>query len=331
MYAYGQPMLAIITTRNSVEDSSARMKRQQLLARLRDLVILLLAVTTALFFMLRLAGDPAMVLAGADATPEQLAALRAQYGLDRPLAIQFFMYLWSLLQFDFGASLASGVPAMEKVMDMLPATLKLSGLAMGFTIVCAIPLGGWLGARPETPARRIVAAIVFVLQGTPGFVVGLIMIQIFAVDLGWLPSMGHEEVSTWILPTVSLGAFLIPKLTRVVATNINESLQEDYIRTARASGASEFEVLWSYALPNAMLGTTALIGTMFAFLVSGAVVTEIIFSWPGIGWLLIESTQNLDFPVVQAIALVITVLVFTINTLADLLFGLLDPRIRVRT
>jgi ABC-type dipeptide/oligopeptide/nickel transport system permease component len=307
------------------------MKRQQLLARLRDLVILLLAVTTALFFMLRLAGDPAMVLAGADATPEQLAALRAQYGLDRPLPIQFLLYLWSLLHFDFGASLASGVPAMEKVMDMLPATLKLSGLAMAFTIISAIPLGVWIGARPETPARRIVAAIVFVLQGTPGFVVGLIMIQVFAVDLGWLPSMGHEDVSTWILPTVSLGAFLIPKLTRVVATNINEALQEDYIRTARASGASEFEVLWSFALPNAMLGTTALIGTMFAFLVSGAVVTEIIFSWPGIGWLLIESTQNLDFPVVQAIALVITVLVFAINTLADVLFGLLDPRIRVRT
>lgn len=307
------------------------MKRQQLLARLRDLVILLLAVTTALFFMLRLAGDPAMVLAGADATPEQLAALRAQYGLDRPLPIQFLLYLWSLMHFDFGASLASGVPAMEKVLDMLPATLKLSGLAMAFTILCAIPLGAWMGARPETAARRLAAGIVFILQGTPGFVVGLIMIQIFAVDLGWLPSMGHEDVSTWILPTVSLGAFLIPKLTRVVATNINEALQEDYIRTARASGASEFEVLWSYALPNAMLGTTALIGTMFAFLVSGAVVTEIIFSWPGIGWLLIESTQNLDFPVVQAIALVITVLVFAINTLADVLFGLLDPRIRVRT
>lgn len=307
------------------------MKYQRLLARLRDLAILLLAVTTALFFMLRLAGDPAMVLAGADATPEQLAALRAQYGLDRALPLQFLMYLWNLLHFDFGASLASGVPAMEKVMDMLPATLKLAGLAMAFTVVCAIPLGAWLGARPDTPARRVVAAIVFVLQGTPGFVVGLIMIQIFAVDLGWLPSMGHEEVSTWILPTVSLGAFLVPKLTRVVASNINEALQEDYIRTARASGASEFEVLWSYALPNAMLGTTALIGTMFAFLISGAVVTEIIFSWPGVGWLLIESTQNLDFPVVQAIALVITVLVFAINAGADLLFGVLDPRIRVRT
>ncbi len=306
------------------------MNARQLLQRLRDLAILLLAVTTALFFMLRLAGDPAMMLAGADATPEQLAALRAQYGLDRPLVIQYLLYLWNLLHLDFGASLASGVPAMEKVMSMLPATLKLSGLAMVFTIVTAIPVGPWLGANTETPMRRAVAAIVFISQGTPGFVVGLLMIQIFAVDLGWLPSMGHEEVSTWILPTISLGAFLVPKLARVVATNVSEALQEDYIRTARANGASEFEVLISYALPNAMLGTTALIGTMFAFLVSGAVVTEIIFSWPGIGWLLIESTQNLDFPVVQAIALVITVLVFVINAGADLLFGVLDPRVRVR-
>jgi peptide/nickel transport system permease protein len=306
------------------------MNSRQLLQRLRDLLILLLAVTTALFFMLRLAGDPAMMLAGADASPEQLTALRAQYGLDRPLAIQYLLYLWNLLHLDFGASLASGVPAMEKVMSMLPATLKLSGLAMAFTIVTAIPVGTWLGAKPETPPRRIVAAVVFVLQGTPGFVVGLLMIQVFAVDLGWLPSMGHEEVSTWILPTISLGAFLVPKLARVVATNVNGALQEDYIRTARANGASEFEVLLSYALPNAMLGTTALIGTMFAFLVSGAVVTEIIFSWPGIGWLLIESTQNLDFPVVQAIALVITVLIFVINAGADLLFGVLDPRVRVR-
>ena len=302
--------------------------KSQLLTRIRDLVVLLLAVTTALFFMLRLAGDPVMVLAGADATPEQLEALRIQYGLDKPLAVQYLLYLWSLLQLDFGASLASGVPAMGKVFDMLPATLKLAALAMVFTVVVSVPVGVWLGAKPHTPGRRFWSAIVFILQGTPGFVVGLVTIQIFAVNLGWLPSMGHEDPSTWILPTVSLGAFLVPKLTRVVATNVTEALQEDYIRTARATGATEREVLLGYALPNAMLGTTALIGTLFAFLVSGTVITEIIFSWPGIGWLLIESTQNLDFPVVQAIAVVITVMVFLINTTADALFGVLDPRIR---
>ena len=213
---------------------------KQLLHRIKDLVILLLGVTTLLFFILRLAGDPVMVLAGADATAEQLAALRAQYGLDQPLVVQYFKYLLNLLQLDFGNSLASGIPALDKVLAMLPATLLLSGLAMVFTLVVAIPLGAWLGFRPDRPARRIIAWIFFVLQGVPGFVVGLVLIQVFAVNLGWLPSMGHEDVSTWILPTISLGSFLIPKLTRVLAANVAEAMREDYIRTARAMGAGNW-------------------------------------------------------------------------------------------
>ncbi len=299
-----------------------------LLHRLRDLFVLLLGVTTLLFFILRLAGDPVMVLAGADATAEQLDALRQQYGLDKPLVVQYLLYLFNLLQLDFGNSLASGIPALDKVLAMLPATLLLSGLSMVFTLLVAIPLGAWLGFRPDRPTRRFVAWLFFILQGVPGFVIGLVLIQVFAVNLGWLPSMGHEEVSTWILPTVSLGSFLIPKLTRVLAANVAEAMREDYIRTARAMGAGHFEILWRHALPNALLGTTALIGTMFAFLISGTVVTEIIFTWPGIGWLLIESAQNLDFPVVQAIAVVVAVMIFVINALTDLGFGLLDPRIR---
>jgi peptide/nickel transport system permease protein len=300
----------------------------QLLHRTRDLVILLLGVTTLLFFILRLAGDPVMVLAGADATAEQLEALRQQYGLDKPLVVQYFKYLLNLAQLDFGNSLASGIPALDKVLAMLPATLLLSGLAMAFTLVVSIPLGAWLGFRPDRPARRFISWLFFVLQGVPGFVVGLVMIQVFAVNLGWLPSMGHEDVSTWVLPTISLGSFLIPKLTRVLAANVAEAMREDYIRTARAMGAGNVEILWRHALPNALLGTTALIGTLFAFLISGTVVTEIIFTWPGIGWLLIESAQNLDFPVVQAIALIVSVMIFAINALTDLCFGWLDPRIR---
>lgn len=298
-----------------------------LLRRLRDLLVLIFCVATLLFFLLRVAGDPAVVLAGADATPEQLQAIRAEYGLDKPLPYQYASYLKSLVLFDFGSSLASGVPAMAKVMSMFPATLKLSGLAMSFTLLVALPLGAWLGAAKTRPERRVTAFVIFILQGVPGFVVGLVLIQIFAVKLAWLPSMGYEGASTWILPTVSLGSFMIPKLTRVFAANVSEALAEDYVRAARAMGASESEVLWRYAVPNALLGTTALIGTLFAFLISGTVVTEIIFSWPGIGWLLIESTQNLDFPVVQAIAVVVTLLVFVVNGGADLLFRILDPRI----
>lgn len=319
------------------------------LQQLTRLVVLLFMVTTLLFFMLRLAGDPALVLAGNDATPEQLEAIRAQYGLDKPLIIQYLNYMGNLIQGDFGRSLASGEPAMEKVLNMLPATLLIAGLAMAMSICVAIPLGAWLGFRPERADRRTVSSIIFVFQGVPGFVTALICIQIFAVNLRWLPSLGMEwgtifewaitesfsipiplPSKTWILPSVSLAWFLMPSLTRVVAANTAEAMREDYIRTARAGGAPGHVLLLRHALPNALLGAAALIGTQFAFLMGGAVITETIFSWPGIGWQLIESTQTLDFPVVQALAFCIAMLVFLVNAVTELSFQFLDPRLRTK-
>jgi peptide/nickel transport system permease protein len=302
------------------------------LHQLTRLAVLLFMVTTLLFFMLRLAGDPALVLAGNDATPEQLEAIRAQYGLDKPLIVQYFNYMGNLIQGDFGKSLASGERAMGKVLTMLPATLLIAGLAMAASICIAIPLGAWLGFKPERFDRRGVSGIIFVFQGVPGFVSALIFIQVFAVNLRWLPSLGMDygNVKTWILPSASLAWFLMPSLTRVVAANTAEAMREDYIRTARAGGAPGYSLLWRHALPNALLGAAALIGTQFAFLVGGAVITETIFAWPGIGWLLIESTQTLDFPVVQALAFCIAILVFTVNAVTDLSFQYLDPRLRTK-
>ncbi len=309
------------------------------LLKLRDLVILLLALITLLYVLLPFAGDPAEVLAGMDATPEQLAAIRAKFGLDRPWYVQYATYWWNVLQLDFGISLASGQPAMEIVLAHLPATLLLASLAMGFTLIVAVPLGAFLGFKTERPLpgflahfvfylRRVVEWIVFVFQGMPGFVFGLILIQIFAVSLQWLPSIGYGSVKTWILPTLALSSFMVPKLVRVIAANVTEALREDYIRTARAYGATRMDVLWRHALPNALLGAAALIGTQFAFLLGGTVIIERMFTWPGIGWLLIDRTQTLDYPVVQALALLIAFMVFTVNTVTDLSFRYLDPRLR---
>ncbi|MBL8629157.1 MAG: ABC transporter permease [Rhodospirillaceae bacterium] len=303
-----------------------------LLLQLRKLAWLLFTVTTLLFFLLRAAGDPALVLAGNDATPEQLAAIRAQYGLDRPLIIQYFSYMWNVLQFDFGKSLASSEPALEKVLDMLPRTLHLAGMAIGFTALIAIPLGSWLGFKPENPERRAVSGFLFIMQGVPGFVTALVLIQVFAVNLRLLPSLGYEvaDPRTWILPTASLASFLFPSLTRVVAANVAEAMREDYIRTARANGATQSELLWGHAVPNALLGAAALIGTQFAFLLGGSAIIETIFSWPGMGWLLLESVQTLDFPVVQALAFMIAIMVFSVNACTDLVFRYLDPRLRTK-
>jgi peptide/nickel transport system permease protein len=296
-------------------------------AHLRDLLILLVGLTTLLFFLLRLAGDPAVVIAGADASAEQLAEVRAAYGLDRPIWQQYASYLGRLILFDPGTSLISAEPALEAVLRVLPATLALAMLGMATTLAIAVPLGAWLGARWPTPARRATASILFFLQGVPGFVIALLLVQWFSIRLGLLPALGFGGPATWLLPMISLAAFLAPRLARVIATNVAQAMSEDYIRTARANGARPREVMFGYALPNALLGATALAGTQLAFLVSGVVVIEFIFAWPGVGWLLIESTRTLDFPVVQAIALVVGTLVFTLNTIVDALLLKLDPRL----
>lgn len=300
------------------------------LAWLRDLVVLLLGTMTVLFFLLRLTGDPAVVLAGPDATDEQLAAIRATYGLDRSVPVQYLAYLASLARLDVGDSLADGTPALAKVLTAFPATLLLAGLALCVTFAIAVPLGAWLGARRGGAARAIARWLLFALQGFPGFVTALLLVQLFAIELVWLPALGSSGPSTWILPTVSVAAFLVPKLARMIEANVAGALDSAYVRTARAIGASEHEVLWRHALPNALLGATALLGAQFAFVMTGLVIIETIFAWPGIGWLLVQSATNLDFPVVQAITLVVVVSVFLVNTLTDAVQRRLDPRLRHR-
>jgi peptide/nickel transport system permease protein len=228
--------------------------------------------------------------------------------------------------------LSSGEPAMEKVLGMLPRTLHLALMALTVTAAIAVPLGAWLGFKPENPERRVVASTIFILQGILGFVIALILIQVFAVNLRLLPSLGYEPLDPkfWILPVWSLSSFMVPNLTRVVAANVAEAMREDYIRTARANGSSQAVLLWRHAVPNALLGAAALIGTQFAFMLGGSAIIETIFSWPGMGWLLLESTQTLDFPVVQAEAFVIAILVFTVNAVTDLVFRILDPRLRTK-
>ena len=300
------------------------------LAWFRDLAVLMLGTTTVLFFLLRLTGDPAVVLAGPDATEAQLDEIRAEYGLDRALPLQYLSYVASLLRLDFGRSLADGTPALAKALTAYPASLLLAGLAMTVTFLCAVPLGAWLGARRTGKARTAVRWMLFVLQGIPGFVVALLLVQLFAIELVWLPALGYGGVTSWILPTLSVASFLVAKLTRLIEANVSTAMDSAYVRTARAIGASNLEILWRHALPNALLGATALIGAQLAFLVTGLVIIETIFAWPGIGWLLVQATTSLDFPVVQAIALVLVASVFLINTLTELVQRRFDPRLRHR-
>lgn len=296
----------------------------------RDLAVLLLGTLTLLFFLLRLTGDPALVLAGPDATDEQLAAIRAEYGLDRSLPVQYLSYVGNLLRLDFGHSLADGSPALQKVLIAYPTTLLLAALAMAATLLISIPTGAWLGARRDGATRMATRWLLFVLQGVPGFVTALLLVQIFAIELVWLPALGSSGLQSMILPTISVAAFLAPKLTRLIEANVAAAMSSAYVRTARSIGASDREILWRHALPNALLGATALVGTQFAFLMTGLVIIESIFAWPGIGWLLVQSTTTLDFPVVQAITMTVVVTVFLVNTFVDMMQHRIDPRLRHR-
>ncbi|WP_446830349.1 ABC transporter permease [Candidatus Foliamicus sp.] len=299
--------------------------------RLARLLFLLLGVNALLFVALGLAGDPALILAGEEATPELLERIRTEYGLNLPAWQRYLVQLGRMVQLDFGVSLYTGQPALAMALEQLPGTLLMAVLSMALTLITAIPAGAWIGQRPEAASRRFGAALTAVAQGIPGFVMALVLIQIFVVHLGWLPSLGYGQPAAWILPSVSLGFFLAPKLCRVVSAGVAEAMQQDYIRTARANGASMRFILWREALPAAMPAAVALIGAQFAFLVSGVVLIESLFLWPGIGLLLLRSAQTLDFPVLQAICFVVAALVFAVNSLADALLRLVDARLRPAT
>ena len=297
-------------------------------SRLLQLIVLLGTISTTLFLLLRLSGDPAVLLAGEGAGPETIEAIRADYGFDKPLIQQYIMFILDVLRLDFGNSLVNSQPALGFVLSYLPSTLHLTFLAILFNSLLAIPVGVWLGAKPSQRRRKLLSTVVSVAQGTPAYVIALLLIQIFSVLLGWLPSIAGTGTWAWVLPTATLSFALAPNLIRVVAASVEDTTRQDYFRTARANGAGPRTLLMKHSLPNALLSTTSLLGAQFAFLLSGALITEFIFAWPGLGLILVQSITNLDFPTIQATVFVVAYLVFFVNLIMDQIFRFADPRLR---
>ncbi len=300
---------------------------------LLNLALLLLATLTLLFFLVRLAGDPALILSGESADPAVLADIRSSLGLDQPLYRQYLIFLWQAVQLDLGTSWVSGQDALSLAFERLAPTLTLAAAAIAVHLSLSIPLGAFLGATrssvgPLGKVARSLDGLILLAQGIPGYVVALMLIQWFAVEWQIFPSTGSDGPTSLVLPALTITAFLAPKLIRVLAVNVQDALQDDYAVMARAQGARESTVVLSHALPNALLGATALIGTQIANLVNGIIITETIFGWPGMGRLLLDSVLLLDFPVVQSVVLVTTTLVFLANQLADYAIRRVDPRIR---
>lgn len=287
-----------------------------------------LGVVTLAFAALRLSGDPAATMLPGDASVEELVALRHQLGLDRPLWLQYVQFLGGALTADFGTSFRHQQPALPLVLERLPATLELAGAALALAVALALPLGILAAVYRGRLLDVLAMAFAVVGQATPYFWMGIMLILVVSVELGWLPTSGRGGLERLILPAVTLGTHFAASLARLTRTSMLEVLGQQFVTTARAKGLSEWSVVLAHALKNAAVPVVTLIGLQFGTLLGGAVVTETIFAWPGVGRLAVQSVFVRDYPVVQAGVFVLALTFVAINLLVDLLYGVLDPRIR---
>lgn len=310
---------------------------QYFLKRVIMAVPVMLFVAVFVFLLLRLApGDPALMIAGELATPEQLAAIRRNLGLDGSLTSQFFTWMGNLLKGDFGISLISNQPVLTLIAQRLEPTLALALVTMVITIIIAVPLGVFAAWRHGGLTDRAVMIISVIGFSIPVFVIGYVLISIFAVNLKLIPVQGYRPlaggflpfIERLILPGLALASIFIALVSRMTRGSMLEVLREDYVRTARAKGLSEWLVLFRHALRNAAIPILTVIGGSFAMLISGVVVTESVFNIPGLGRLVIDAVLARDYPVIQAIILLTSGVYVVINLLIDLSYALTDPRIR---
>lgn len=328
-----------------------------IIRRLIALIPVMCIVLVIIFSLVRLIpGDPAITLLGPGATQEQIDALRSQLDLDQPVVLQFVHYVTGLLQGDLGLSLKTGQPVMQEILLRLPATIELSVLAVIVAVIAGIPIGVLSAVRPNSIFDHITRIVSLIGVSMPAFLLALVLQLIFATYLGWLPVSGRmssfitaERVTgfaildgiltgngaaVWsamqhlVLPTAVLAAFLAATLGRFVRNTMLDVMSEGYIRTAKAKGLRRREVLLNHGLRNSLLPAITVIGLKFAEMLGGAILTEIIFAWPGIGRYMFEAIKNRDYPVIQGTTLVFALMFVVTSILVDLLYGALDPRVR---
>jgi ABC-type dipeptide/oligopeptide/nickel transport system permease component len=296
--------------------------------RLLDAVPLLVGSSVLVFLLVHLSGDPALLMLSPDTPPEQVAEFRRAHGLDRPLHVQYLRFIGGVLQGDLGESIRLRRPALDLVLESLPATLELAAASLVLVVAVGIPLGVLSAARSGSRLDVLVRAFMFFGQGAPPFWLGLMLIVLFAVKWRLLPSSGRGDLAQLILPSVTLAVYFVAAVARLTRGGLVGALRSDYVRTARSKGLGPARVLYGHALRNVLIPVVTLIGLQTGTLLGGAVVTETIFAWPGVGRLVVDSIYRRDYPVVQAAILVIVVLFVVVNLVVDLSYRLLDPRVR---
>lgn len=299
-----------------------------LMRRATMAVVVMVIVSVICFVLSNVASDPAVGIAGAQATDADLAVVRQTYGLDRPLPVRYAEYIGNLLQGDFGTSYLAKRPVLEMILERLPVTALLAFLSMALALAIALPLGCAAALWPNTLVDRLSQVLAVTGQAIPNFWAGLLLIVVFGVQLRWLPISGSDTLAHFVLPAITLGTFAMPPLMRLIRAGMIEVLASDYIRTARAMGIRPFALTFKYALKNAVLPVISLAAVQLGFMLGGSIVVESIFALNGVGYLAWQSMSRSDMPVIQAIVLLISMIYIVLTLAADLLNGIMDPRLR---
>jgi ABC-type dipeptide/oligopeptide/nickel transport system permease component len=297
--------------------------------RLALTVPVLVGVATLVFSLIHfIPGDPAQAMLGETAAPSDVDALRRQLGLDRPLLEQYGAFLAGVVRGDLGTSLRTGQPVTTQLLERVPATFELAAAAMLVAVLFAIPLGIAAAVRRGTAVDHAAMTVALAGVSVPNFWLGPLLALVFAVELGWLPVSGRGQLPHLVLPAISLGAGLSAILARMTRASLLEELREPYVQAARARGVSGARAVMRHAFRNSLIPVVTIVGLQFGVVLTGAVITETIFAWPGIGRLLIQSIGFRDYPLVQGCILFIAIVYVLVNLVTDLVYGVLDPRIR---
>lgn len=303
---------------------------QYLARRAIHSIFVVLGVSLAVFVVARLSGDPVLLMVQPGTSMADIDAMRHRLGMDAPLAQQYLNFVLGAMHGDLGDSIWQSQPVTTLVFERLPATVELTIASLVFSLVLAMPAGIISATRRNSPLDRAVMIFALLGQSVPVFWLGLILIMVFSVQLDWLPSSGYGTLGHLVLPTITLGLFSVARTARLVRSGLLDVLGQDYVRTARSKGLPERMVLIRHALRNTLIPVVTLVGLDFGRLLGGAVITETIFGWPGVGRLAVDAIFRRDFPLLQGIVFTIAVVFVIVNLLTDLAYTALDPRVRLR-
>ena len=304
--------------------------QRYIVKRVGEAILALFALSIIIFLMVRMTGDPALLMLPPDAGADALEDIQHSMGLDKPLVVQYGLFIRDYAHGSFGDSLRSKTPVSELVKDRLPNSLKLVGAAAVIVLLISIPLGVLSAVYRGTWIDTLATGFAVLGQAVPVFWLGILMIQLFTVKLGWLPSSGMGGLDHYIMPAFALGFFTVAAIQRLLRSSMLESMDSEYIKLARIKGLTEFKVVWKHALRNSMISVITLGGIYIAILITLGILVEVVFAWPGMGRLMFQGIVFRDFPVVQAVVLISAAIVIFSSLVVDIAYAYLDPRIRLQ-